>query len=72
MLHKLDQFHKTKSGYLVFALVELGLGLAFVGLAIDRGSLWLWATAIVLVVGSAQNIVKLGVLLHGNKAKPAR
>ena len=67
-LKQLDKFHKTHIGYLVFGLVELGLAYWFVSLAINSGSLWEWALAIILLVGTLQNIVKLiGIFIYGNK-----
>jgi len=58
-LKRLDTFHKTKPGYLLFGLVELGLSYWFLSLAINSGSLWEWALAIILLVGFLQNMVKL-------------
>ena len=58
-LKRLDTFHKTKPGYLLFGLVELGLSYWFLSFAINSGSLWEWALAIILLVGFLQNIVKL-------------
>ncbi len=71
-LKQLDTFHKTKTGYLVFGLVELGLSSLFFSLAVNSGSLWQWTLMLLLFVGFAQNFVKLiGTLLHG-KHKPSK
>jgi len=56
---RLDTFHKTKLGYLIFGLVELGLAYWLASLAINSGSLWEWALAIIFAVGFLQNIIKL-------------
>ena len=65
---QLDKFHKTKPGYLVFGLVELGLAYLFASLAINSGSLWQWALALIFLVGTLQNLVKLiGKFIHGKE-----
>lgn len=58
-LAQLDKFHKTRSGYAVFGLVELGLSYLFFSLAVNSGSLWEWALTVILFVGFAQNFVRL-------------
>lgn len=58
-LRQLDTFHKTRTGYLVFGLIELGLSYLFFSVAINSGSLWQWALAIILFVGTLQNVGKL-------------
>ena len=68
MLPKLDTFHKSKPGYLVFALVELAGAYGFASLAIDRGSWWWYLLTLIFLVGSLQNLVKLiGSLFHGKR-----
>ena len=59
MLQTLDTWHKTRLGHLVFGLVELGLAYLFASLAIDSGSLWHWALAIIFAVGFLQNLVRM-------------
>ena len=69
-LQQLDKFHKTKPGYLVFGLVELGLWYLFASLAINSGSLWEWTLAVILFIGLLQNLIKLmGAFVHGSKRK---
>ncbi len=59
MLSKLDKFHKTRTGYAVFALVELGLAYIFMSWAINGGN-WLdYLLALVFLVGFLQNFIKL-------------
>jgi hypothetical protein len=60
-LRRLDQWHKTKPGFLVFGLVELGLAYLFGSLAIDQGQLWQWALTIILVFGALSNFVRIFV-----------
>jgi len=57
----IDTFHKTRLGYLVFGLVELGLAYIFASLAINSGDLWQWVLAIILFVGFLQNFVRMAV-----------
>lgn len=59
MLQTLDKWHKTRLGHLVFGLVELGLAYLFASLAIDSGSLWQWALAIIFAVGFLNNSIRL-------------
>jgi len=70
-LDKLDKFHKTRLGYLVFGLIELGLGYLFVSLAINSGSLWEWTLGIILFIGALQNaakfIMKLATRVAGSR-----
>lgn len=58
-LKRLDAFHKTGLGYLVFGLLELGLGYLAVLWATDSGSLVAWVLVIVLLLGTIQNFVLL-------------
>lgn len=58
-LKRLDAFHKTGLGYLVFGLLELGLGYLAVLWATDSGSLIAWALAVVLLLGAIQNAALL-------------
>jgi hypothetical protein len=68
MIQKLDIWHKTKLGLLVFGLVELAITYGFISLAIDRGNLWWYILALVFLVGALQNFVKLiGTFVHGKK-----
>jgi len=55
----LDKFHRTRVGYLVFGLVELGLAYLVASLAIDSGSLWEWALAFILLFGCLQNLARI-------------
>ena len=66
MFKKLDKWHKTKLGLLVFALVELALTYIFVSLAIDVGSLWYYLLTLIFLVGTLQNTLKLiGSFING-------
>jgi hypothetical protein len=58
-LQTIDKWHHTRTGHLIFGLAELGLAYAFVSLAINSGSLWQYGLAIILFVGSIQNVVKV-------------
>ena len=66
-IQTLDRWHKTKIGFVVFALVELALAYLFASLAINSGSIWQWLLTLVLLLGTGQNIVRLlGTFFHGN------
>lgn len=69
MLKRLDNWHKTKVGYLLFAVVELALAYGFISLAIDRGSLWWYVLTLIFLVGGLKNLFKLFQSLF---AKPRR
>ncbi len=59
LLYKLDAWHKTKQGYVVFGLAELLLFVAFASLAIDRGT-WVWyVLTLIFLIGAGQNFVRL-------------
>jgi hypothetical protein len=58
-LQAIDKWHKTKLGNLFFALFELGVAYLFASLAIDSGSLWQYAVAILLFIGAIQNFVRI-------------
>lgn len=60
-LQTLDKLHKTRLGYLVFGLVELGLAWAVSLRAIDSGNLFWWVLTIILFVGFLQNLVRMAV-----------
>lgn len=65
---QIDQFHKTRLGYAIFGLVELGLAYWFANLAIDSGNLWFYLLTLVFLVGGLQNIVKfVNNFIHGSK-----
>lgn len=63
-LKKLDTWHKTRAGYLVFGLVGLGLAYLFISLAFSGGSLWYYLLTLIFVIGFLQNLVKL-ILMMG-------
>lgn len=58
MVKKLDAFHKTRLGYLIFGLIELAIAYGFVSLAIDRGNLLWYALTLLFLVGALQNFIK--------------
>jgi hypothetical protein len=58
-MKQLDKWHKTKIGYLVFALVELVLAYAFVSLSIDKGNFWYYGLTLVFLVGVLRNLFGL-------------
>ncbi|HWB38828.1 MAG TPA: hypothetical protein VG604_01150 [Candidatus Saccharimonadales bacterium] len=68
MISRLDKWHKTRLGLLVFGLLELAITYAFVSLAIDRGNLWWYLLTLIFLVGTLQNLIKLiGTFFHGKR-----
>lgn len=59
MVRKLDTFHKTKLGYLVFFIIEFSIAYGFMSLSIDRGNFFWYLLTLVFLVGSLQNLMKL-------------
>ena len=57
-LQRIDTWHKTVKGYIVFGLIELVAAYIIGSLAIDNGRLLLWTLTIILVIGTLQNFVK--------------
>jgi hypothetical protein len=66
-LRQFDNFHKTRSGFLIAGLVELGLAYLFASLAINSGSLWEYFLVIVLVIGTLQNFVRLFIKIVASR-----
>ena len=59
MMKQLDKWHKTKLGYLIFALVELGIAYSFMSLSIDRGNFWYYLITLIFLFGSLRNLFNL-------------
>jgi hypothetical protein len=58
-INRLDRWHQTKAGLIVFGLIELGVAYVFASWAIDSGRLLAYFLAIVLLIGGLQNLIKL-------------
>ena len=58
MLQKLDAWHKSRYGYLLFAVLELAIAYGFASLSIDRGNLWWYLLTILFLIGALQNLFK--------------
>lgn len=66
MLNRLDKWHKTRLGLLVFGLVELAIAYSFASLSIDRGNIWWYLLTLVFLVGALQNLFRfIGTFLNG-------
>ena len=59
MIDKIDAWHKTKTGYTVFAVLELIVANVFFSFAIDSGNLFDYLFAVLFFVGSLQNAYQL-------------
>ncbi|HET8709180.1 MAG TPA: hypothetical protein VFL85_02765 [Candidatus Saccharimonadales bacterium] len=55
---KVDKWHKTRIGLLVFSLVELSLAYGAVSWAIDSGNLLLYLATIILLYNGIYNFIK--------------
>lgn len=53
------KFHRTRVGYLVYGLAELGLAYVLASLAINSGSLWQWALGLIFLFGFLQNLARI-------------
>jgi len=58
-MQTLGKFHKTRLGHLVFGLVELGIASVAANRAFGDGNLWLWALALICLVGFLQNFIRM-------------
>jgi len=68
MFTRLDKWHKTRTGLLVFGLAELAIAYGFLSLSIDRGNLFWYLLTLIFLVGALQNLFKLiGKLIHGRQ-----
>ena len=59
MLNWLDKFHRTRWGFLAFAVIELALAYLFISWALDSGSIWDYLITLIFFVAFLQNLVKL-------------
>lgn len=72
-MKQFDKWHKTKPGFLVFALVELAVAYGLSSLAIDKGNVLYYLLTLIFLVGALRNFVKLiGSLIHGTKTAKRR
>ncbi len=71
-MEKIDAWHKTKLGLLIFALLELAICYGFASLAIDRGNPWWYLLTLIFLFGFLQNAVKLLQALTVKKVTRAK
>ena len=69
MFDRLDRFHKTNQGYATFFVLELLAAYLLASAAIDTGSLWIYAAAIVISIGALINLTYLLESLAGKKGR---
>lgn len=69
MLNKLDQWHKTRTGYAIFGLLEAVVAYGFFGLSIDRGNFFWYLLTLIFLVGALNNLFKLLGTFVPNKDK---
>lgn len=68
-LNRLDRFHKTKKGYLVFGLAELVLAYIFISIAVDTANMWAYLAGLVLSIGTVLNFINLFTAKAPKKGK---
>ncbi len=66
-MQQLDKWHKTRIGFLVFALVELAAAYVFGSWAINNGNLLDYLFAILFLIGGIQNLAKLIMRIQSGK-----
>lgn len=59
MINKLDKWHKTKAGLLVFAVLELAIAYGFFSFSVDRGNFAWYLLTLLFIFGFLQNLTKL-------------
>lgn len=67
-MEKLQTFHKTKQGYIVFGLIELILLYIFASIAIDTANMFAYLASLVLFIGAILNFVN-AAKSHNKKGK---
>lgn len=68
MLEQIHTFHQTKRGFITFGVIELVLLYIVVSIALDTASMWAYAAAIVLLVGTVMNIINAFTFKEGKQA----
>jgi uncharacterized membrane protein HdeD (DUF308 family) len=64
-INRLDRWHQTKAGLIVFGLIELGVAYVFASWAIDSGRLLAYFLAIIfLVLAIAQGVKFIKKVMH--------
>jgi hypothetical protein len=66
-MEAVNKWHKTRTGYLVFALVELALAYGFASWAIDSGRIIAYVLSVLFFVGGLRNLFK--VFKNGHRKK---
>lgn len=68
MIEKLDKWHKTKLGLLVFSVLEFVIAYGFFSLSIDRGNFFLYLLCLIFLAGAIKNLIKLTrKVINGHK-----
>lgn len=66
VISKIDAWHKTRPGLLLFSLCELGIAYGFASLSIDRGNLWWYLFTVIFFIGTLKNFIQfIGTFIHG-------
>ncbi|MEI9913783.1 MAG: hypothetical protein WDN66_02145 [Candidatus Saccharibacteria bacterium] len=70
MQKTVKQYKKSRLVLLLSAIVEGAISYGFISLSIDRGNLWWYLLAIIFLVGTLKNLIRLIVSFtpYGRKA----
>jgi hypothetical protein len=55
---RIDKYHQTRKGKLIFGTVEILAAYGMLSLAIDSGSLWQYGLAMLLFIGGVNNLAR--------------
>ena len=59
LLNRINVFHKSSKGYLLFGAVELALAYLLASVAIDTANMWVYAGTLILLAGAFINFVNV-------------
>lgn len=68
IVRKLHRFHKSKTGYLTFGLIELVLAYIFWSIALDTANMWSYLTAVIFTIGAIMNLIYFIKHIHDRRS----
>ncbi len=69
---QLDRWHQTRTGHLVFGLVELLIAYGFASWAIDTAHTWCYVLTLLFLFGGGRNLVQVFHRSNNGKRKQAK
>jgi hypothetical protein len=58
LIHSLDRWHKTRLGFLILGLAELGIFYGFFCLSLTLGNFLLYIITAIFLVGGVKNLAR--------------